>query len=104
MDAEAVVNDRDRIYLDILRWGLVKIRDAAAMGWVSYCGVEAEHLHNIPSLLGETNEHRHIYYLDTEKSLYLERVDRTLPGVDFTLRRYDSLWQELEAFRTIVKS
>jgi hypothetical protein len=93
------MSERDRIYLEILGWGLCRIRDAASQGWSAYCAVEAEHLHNLPSLVQEANEHRHSYYFDSERTFYLERVDRTLPGVDMTLRRYASLWRELEQLR-----
>jgi hypothetical protein len=87
--------ERDQIYVQILHFGLLRLRDAACGGHVQYCAIEAEHLHNIPSLIDESNELRHQSYFEKERSYYLERVDRSIPGVDFTLRRYEELWQQL---------
>lgn len=89
------MTERDAIYIQILHYGLLRIRDSAALGYLPYCAVESEHLHNIPSLIGETNEHRHVYYYDQERALYLEHLDRSIPGLDFTLCRYEELWNRL---------
>lgn len=94
--SDQIVNTRDRAYLDILAFGLNRLRDAALAGRVDYCAIESEHLHNIPSLIGEQNEERHRYYLQQERPLYLGRVDKTIPGVDFILARYAELWSILE--------
>jgi hypothetical protein len=61
--------------------------------------VEAEHLHNVPSLIGEPNEHRHDCYFNVERPYYLERVDRSVPGIDFTLARYGEIWERLAELR-----
>jgi hypothetical protein len=89
------MTERDSIYVQILQHGLLRIRDSAALGHLQYCAVESEHLHNVPSLIGETNEERHLYYFAQERTHYLEYVDRTIPGLDFTLRRYEELWLRL---------
>lgn len=90
------MTERDSIYRQLLEHGLLRLRDSAVLGYLQYCAVEAEHLHNIPSLIGETNEHRHRYYFDQERDYYLERLDRSVPGVDITLRLHDELWTRLE--------
>ena len=90
------MTERDAIYIQILHHGLLRIRDSAALGYLQYCEVESEHLHNIPSLIGETNEKRHEYYFDKERAHYLERLDRSIPSMDYTLRRYDELWARLK--------
>src|SRR5262245_19997710 len=90
-----MMTERDTIYAQILHHGLLRIRDAAGLGHLQYCAVESEHLHNIPSLIGETNEARHTYYFCQERTYYLERVDRSIPGLDFTMRRYAELWVQL---------
>jgi hypothetical protein len=89
------MTERDQIYIKILKYGLQRIRDCSELGLIAYCAVESEHLHNLPSLVGEKNEHRHTYYFQKERTLYLERVDRTTPGIDFTLNRYSELWDKL---------
>jgi hypothetical protein len=65
---------RDQAYLILLRFGLIWVRDLAWSGRIDLCEIEADHLHNIPSLIGETSEDRHTYYLDVERGLYLERL------------------------------
>ena len=92
------MTERDSIYVQILHQGLLRIRDSAALGHLQYCAVESEHLHNVPSLIGESNEKRHLYYFSQERAHYLEHVDRSIPGVDFTLRRYEELWSRLSQF------
>ncbi|HZL90562.1 MAG TPA: hypothetical protein VFB96_19500 [Pirellulaceae bacterium] len=89
------MTERDSIYVQILHHGLLRIRDSAALGHLEYCAVESEHLHNVPSLIGETNEERHLYYFSHERAHYLKHVDRSIPGLDFTLRRYEELWLRL---------
>jgi hypothetical protein len=74
----AVVGDavkpRDQAYLDLLHRGLVLLRNFAHGGQVELCRIEADHLHNIPTLLGESNQHRHEYYIRGERGLYLQRL------------------------------
>src|SRR5687767_15939600 len=89
------MTERDAIYVQILHHGLLRIRDSAALGHLQYCAIESEHLHNIPSLIGETNEHRHVDYFCRERARYLGCVDRSLPGLDYTLRNYEELWARL---------
>ena len=64
----------DRIYWDILKAGLIAVRDAGANGDTARCRAEAEHIHNIPSLIGEQNIQRHIYYATVERQRYLDWV------------------------------
>ncbi len=67
---------RDQAYRDILERGLVAIRNAAQGGLTALCAIEADHIHNIPSLLDETNESRHHYYITAERTGYLEQLKR----------------------------
>jgi uncharacterized protein (TIGR02996 family) len=68
------VGSRERAYLDILHRGLVLVRNLAHGGQTELCRIEADHLHNIPSLLGETNESPHVFYILQERGLYLKRL------------------------------
>jgi hypothetical protein len=92
---------RDAVYLDILAFGLLWIRNAGYSGNARACELEADHLHNLPSLIGETNELRHECYFDNERTLYLERTTEldptTAKRASFTWQRYRDLWAELEA-------
>jgi hypothetical protein len=65
---------RDRAYLDLLHYGLVSLRNFACGGRMEFCPIEAEHLHEIPTLIGETNEGRHAYYLRGTRGLYLQQL------------------------------
>ncbi len=67
---------RERAYLDILHRGLVMVRNFAQYGPRELCEIEADHLHNIPRILGETHEPSHVYYILHERGLYLERLRR----------------------------
>lgn len=67
---------RLRAYLDLLHHGLVLLRNYTHAGNVELSRVEADHLHNIPTLLYEDNEHRHEYYIRGERGLYLDRLRR----------------------------
>jgi hypothetical protein len=87
---------RREAYERVLSIGLLAIRDVAARrGQADVCEVEADHLHNIPSLLDETNEHRHVYYAVHERGLYLARIrasaDETY--LDRTVKLYEEPWK-----------
>jgi hypothetical protein len=71
---------REQAYLELLRHGLVLLRNSAHAGQTELCRVEADHLHNLPTLLGEPNEHRYVYYLQGERGLYLERLQQLGAG------------------------
>lgn len=96
---------RREAYQGILGYGLLAIRAAAYQQRPELCEIEAEHLHNIPSLLDEINERRHIYYIMAERPCYLERVrehaDRNyLSG---TVERYKEPWALLMKFATLAQ-
>ena len=101
------MSERDRLYCQILHFGLLSLREAARISlldstqfqYAQYCALEADHLHNIPSLIGDTNESRHDYYFDMERTLYLEGLDRSVWDSNFTLNRYTELWQQLADLR-----
>jgi hypothetical protein len=68
------VRPREQAYLDLLHRGLVLLRNFAHAGDVELCRIEADHLHNVPTLLHEGNEPRHVYYICEERGLYLQRL------------------------------
>ena len=68
------IQPREQAYLDLLHCGLVLLRNFAHTGDVELCRIEADHLHNIPTLLHEENQHRHEYYIREERGLYLQRL------------------------------
>jgi hypothetical protein len=93
------LKELDEIYLQILTYGLIAIRNAAAAGDSARLYVEADHLHNLPSLVGEPNIQRHLYYATAERAAYLDRlkVDIGPNHSDITMRPYESLWARLDS-------
>ncbi|HEY1186556.1 MAG TPA: hypothetical protein VGE74_02815 [Gemmata sp.] len=68
------IETREQAYLALLHHGLVRVRNLAASGQLDLCRIEADYLHNIPSLLHEDNERRHVYFIRGERGLYLQRL------------------------------
>lgn len=63
------------IYLELLRLGLPRIQLAFYSQNKEWLRAEIEFLHNIPSLIGETNGLRHEYFWSSERALYWEAID-----------------------------
>jgi hypothetical protein len=70
------MNEIDLLYLRLLHFGLPVARDAAAAGDSVWAHAELEMLHNIPSLIGETNALRHRYYWESERAAYIDWVSQ----------------------------
>ena len=71
------MNQLDKHYVRILSTALLQMRHAAERGDVDYCLAEAEHVHNVPSLLGEQNLRRHAYYYRAERMAFLRWIEAT---------------------------
>jgi len=52
----------------------LSIRELAYAGKTALCEIEADHLHNIPSVFNEANEARHHCYIVPERKHYLEKL------------------------------
>lgn len=92
------IQARREAYILILTQGLIAIRDFGSFNrGPELCKIEADHLHNIPSLLDEPNAHRHIYYALHERSLYLERVQEAADEdyLHVTVELYQKPWMTL---------
>jgi hypothetical protein len=50
------------------------LRNIAHSDRIDLCRIEAEHLHEVPTLVGEPNERRHKYYIQGTRGLYLESL------------------------------
>jgi hypothetical protein len=62
----------DRDYLYILKYGLLRARDASYEPTTDRVRQETEHLHVIPTLIGESNLYRHYDYLRRIRVAYLD--------------------------------
>jgi hypothetical protein len=71
-----VLRARREAYVRLLTDGLIAIRAAGYDGDAALCEIEADHIHNLPSLLDEQNVHRHHYYIDAECKGYLANLER----------------------------
>ena len=78
------------ILLEILQTGLLRIR---ALGWendAAACAREADHLHNLPTLLTAYTPELLLYYWNVERPNFAERRDRA------SLEGFAPLWDRLE--------
>jgi hypothetical protein len=90
---------RNDAYREILQWGLLAIRNwAANKEHVKLVEIEADHIHNLPSLIDEGNEARHVCYIEQERELYLERLEKEtcIEYKQFILARYTQPWEILK--------
>jgi hypothetical protein len=71
----------DKDYLYILKHGLLRARDAAYEPTNERVKRETEHLHEIPTLIGEENLHRHIDYLIRMRGMYMEWYRENRPDM-----------------------
>lgn len=92
------MNLLDSAYRDLLTFGLLRIRDLCDQGNSAEARIEAEHIHNVPSLIGEGNKHRHAYYLEKERFLYMQSL-KDLGGASpfaYLEARYMPIWGIIE--------
>ena len=87
----------DEIYLEILRKGMPLLQMAITSRNEAWMDAEIDMLHNIPSLIGESNLHRHEYYWTAERIAYIDAILK-IGGdpVEYMQLCYDPLWVRLE--------
>jgi len=93
------MNELDEIYLQILRDGILTIRSLAAGGDRERIFAEADHIHNLPTLIGNANHQLHLYYAQIERPCYLEWLKNhvDLTQHDFTNPLFAPLWKRLDS-------
>lgn len=57
----------------------------------------SQYLHNIPSLIGCDNVHRHLYFFNAERLRFIEFISQHLDAEEsnFTLKSFLPLWLKL---------
>jgi hypothetical protein len=88
----------DHLYARMLQLGFVVLRQAIESGHEDWIQAEIELLHNVPSLLGETNSERHRYFWEHERDRYLLWLSQH-GSEDANSRMktcYEPLWDEME--------
>jgi hypothetical protein len=77
------------ILLGLLERGLLRVRSLAWSGRADLCAVEADHLHNIPSLLSDYSEEKLRYYWEVERPCFIEQMPPD------QLVAWEALWEPL---------
>lgn len=92
----------DALYTHLLAVGFVVMRQAAESKSRDWLDAEFELLHNVPSLIGETNAERHRYFWYKERPHHIEWV--SAPGREEAKSRmltyYKPIWDEMEPLIT----
>jgi len=76
------------LILPILQNGLLRVRALAWQGQAELCGVECDHIHNLPDLLADYTPEKLHYYWNVERPEYIRHVGGHLDG-------WEQLWQRL---------
>lgn len=76
------------ILLEILRWGILRIRNSADDGDRSV--IEADHLHNLPDLLRDFSRPKLDYYWKVERESFIAQAPKD------SLAVFEPLWNELQ--------
>jgi hypothetical protein len=71
----AAMSELDGLYLHLLQHGLVLLRNASRRGDLEFCKAASEYLHNVPSLIGETNVNRHIYQASATRQSFVDWIN-----------------------------
>lgn len=92
----------DSLYAQTLRVGFLVLRQAFESGIRDWINAELELLHNVPTLIGETNKERHRYFWHKERRRYMDWA--SAPGRDQAKSRmmtyYQPIWDEMEPLIT----
>ena len=90
------------IVAEILETGILRIRSFAWSSMPDLCAIEADHIHNLPSLLRDFTVEKLRYYWEVEHMSYMERA----PLDHLTV--WEPLWERLrrhvELTETIVSA
>jgi hypothetical protein len=83
------MSELDGVYLRLLQHGLVAIRNASRRGDLEFCKAASEYLHEVPSLIGETNVHRHHCQATATRQAFVDWIN--VSG-DASARRFVEIW------------
>ena len=95
----STLTDIDVLYVQFLTAGFISLRLAIDAGDLEWANAETELLHNVPSLIGESNWGRHDYFMNSERPVYITWA--SAPGRENVKARmqtfYYPFWREIEA-------
>jgi len=75
---------------EILRTGLLAIRVLGWSGDAKECAVEADHIHNLPTLFERFSPELLLYYWEVERTSYMSQVPPARLAV------WEPLWRRLK--------
>jgi hypothetical protein len=84
------------ILLDILKWGILRIRQLSWSGNPDRWAVEADHIHNLPDLLGNYSAESLRFYWEVSRPTF---IDQSSPA---ELARFETLWKHLQPYASSV--
>ncbi len=86
------------LYLLHLQLGFIILREAITSGSREWLNAEIELLHNIPTLIGEENRSRHLYFWNEERGLYLDRISALSETAASSKMKtyYEPLWNDMK--------
>lgn len=91
------MSELDPLYIQILGYGLIALRNSARYGDLEHCRIESEHLHEIPSYIGCENVNAHLFYARVFRRVYLEWASNNpRDNVRQLLEFYASPWAEMD--------
>jgi len=92
------MNELDRLYAELLRVGLVVLRQANDSGDHEWVRAEVDLLHNLPGLLDETNPERHRHFWHEERQQYIDWLSAHGSAEAASRMRtyYEPIWAQLE--------
>src|SRR2546423_10264123 len=92
------MHDLNAFYAHLLAVGILVMRQAADSANKEWLDAEFELLHNVPSLIGESNAERHKYFWSQERTHYIQWASG--PGREDAKSRmltyYQPIWQDME--------
>ena len=80
------------ILAEIIRIGVLRTRHFADNGYVARCVIEADHIHNLPSLLQDYSLALLLFYWQTERSMFMEQ------NTGDELGQFKPVWARLSCY------
>jgi len=96
---DTLISELSAHYGRLLQAGFITLRQAVASSDLDWIQAEIEFLHNIPSLIGESNILRHEHFWNKERIAYIEWA--TVPGRELQNSRlrtyYQPIWNDMDS-------
>ena len=83
-------SDIAEIVTSIIQAGILNIRAFGGAGDCRRCAIEADHIHNLPDILGHYSQEQLKYYWEVERPSFMSQVGEA------DLAGFEPLWNKLE--------